>query len=163
MAIRKALVLDDDLRVREIGNGDTLEITGSVSTVLSAENTQGTTITRLDVVYTKSDGSVALARANASATTEVTGLVRDTSIADQAVGFIQTNGIIEAETTDWDAITGQTSGLTPGSYYVLDPDVAGQMLPRSSASVSAGEFVSVVGKAVSATEFKIEPLPAIGR
>lgn len=121
------------------------------------ENSSGGNITWLQTVYVKSDGTVAPARANASGTAEAAGLVAQPTIANEAEGTIQTNGRIEADTEDWDAVTGQTGGLSPGKFYILSPDTAGQMIPIDSDTITAGQYITVVGKALTTTAFKIEP------
>lgn len=160
---RKVLVFDSNNRISELPSGDTFSVPGSAQMVFSAANANAGTINKGQVVYTKSDGGVDLARANASGTTEASGLVADATIANGATGLIQSNGNMTMDTEDWDAITGQTGGLTPGAYYIVDPDTAGKMIPRNTATITAGEFIALVGKALSATEFKIEPAEAQAR
>jgi hypothetical protein len=104
-------------------------------------------------VYLKADGTVDLAEANAQATTDVFGLVKDTSIAAGDPGNILTDGTLTALTTDWDAVTGGSGGLTPGAVYFLDPATAG--LLTASAPTTAGQFVVRVGKAISATKMDL--------
>lgn len=51
---------------------------------------------------------------------QVLGMVIDAAIAVSAVGRIQTFGTVTLTTAQWDARTGGSGGLTPGSYYYQD-------------------------------------------
>jgi hypothetical protein len=96
---------------------------------------------------------VAKAQANAIATAKVAGLILDASIADGATGGALTDGRITATTTQWDAVTGQTGGLTPGARYFLSAASAG-MLTTTPPSVD-GQVIAPIGTARSTTEFEI--------
>jgi len=93
------------------------------------------------------------AQANALATAKVLGLVADVSIAAAAQGNVLTDGRLSATTTQWDAVTGETGGLTPGARYYLDPATAG-MLTQTVPSAD-GEVVAPVGTAKSTTELEV--------
>jgi hypothetical protein len=110
-------------------------------------------------VYTDVANGVDLARADASGTVEVLGLVQEVSIGAAASGFIQTDGILSATTTQWDAVAGTTGGLTPGAVYYLSEVTAGLLTETAPTSVS--EFVLRVGKAISTTELEISILQPI--
>lgn len=76
------------------------------------------------------------------------------AIADAAIGFAvnyRTSGCFELTTAEWDAVTGGSGGLSPGSTYFLDP--TNGMLTTSP--TDAG-FLVQVGRALSSTEFAIE-------
>jgi hypothetical protein len=60
------------------------------------------------------------ANAGAAGTKGVLGLVIDAAIAVSATGRVQTAGLVTFTTAQWDSITGQTGGLTPGTLYYLD-------------------------------------------
>jgi hypothetical protein len=104
-------------------------------------------------VYTKVNGNVDLARANASGTTEVLGLVHDTSIAASASGNILVDGVLTATTGQWDAVTGDSGGLTPGSIYYLSAATAGNL--TKTAPTTVGQYVVRVGRAISATKMDL--------
>ena len=110
-------------------------------------------------VYVKSNGNVDLARANAAGTTEVFGLVRDTSIATTASGKVVLSGIVIATTGQWDAVTGGSGGLTPGADYFLDAATAGML--TTTAPSTGGQYVAAIGKALSTTKMKLAVQPTI--
>lgn len=102
-------------------------------------------------VYSSAAGAVKLANANAAGTTTVVGLVKDVSIASSAAGAIANSGFLEATTTQWDAVTGQTGGLTFGATYYLDNTTAGKITSTPPAS----GYVVAVGVAMSTTKMAI--------
>lgn len=110
-------------------------------------------------VYVKSNGNVDKAQADSSSTVVVIGLVTDASIATTASGNVAIDGIVTATTGEWDTITGDTGGLTPGAFYLLDPNTAGML--TTTAPTTSGDFVAVVGIAISSTKLKLHPQPTI--
>lgn len=110
-------------------------------------------------VYTKANGNVDEALADAAATTVVTGLVSDESIATTASGDVQCDGILTATTTQWDAVTGKVGGLSINSKYYLDPDTAGQL--TDTAPTTTGDYVAPIGLALSTTELCIRITPTV--
>lgn len=93
------------------------------------------------------------AQADALATAKVLGLVADVSIATTAQGNVQTDGRLFATTAQWDAITGQTGGLTPGARYYLSAATAG--LLTTTPPSADGSVIAPVGQAKSTTEMEI--------
>lgn len=110
-------------------------------------------------VYVKSNGRVDKARANAIGTCTTLGFVRDTSISAAASGNIQFHGIITATTGQWDAVTGGSGGLTPGSYYYVSSATAG--LLTTTAPTTTGDVVKEGLFAISTTEALIVQTYAI--
>jgi len=159
LAERKPLVINAG-QIQQIQTGDTLDVnlTGEVDTV-SLENENAGTIVIGCPVYCSDVDKVDKAQANAVATVEVLGLVQDVTILTTASGNIQTDGVLTATTGQWDAITGDTGGLTAGSVYYLDPDTAGML--TTTVPPDAGDFVLRVGKAISATGLEISILNAV--
>lgn len=104
-------------------------------------------------VYCESAGKVDLAKADASATVQAIGLVKDVSIAASAGGDIQTDGVLVATTAQWDAVAGTTGGLTPGSVYFLSATTAGKL--TETAPTTIGHYVVRVGVALDTTEMEI--------
>jgi hypothetical protein len=104
-------------------------------------------------VYMKADGNVDLAKADAQATADVLGLVKDASIAAAASGNVLLDGVLTSTTDQWDAVAGTTGGLTPGAVYFLSAATAG--LLTATAPSTAGQFVVRVGKALSATKLDL--------
>jgi hypothetical protein len=108
-------------------------------------------------VYSSAAGAVNLANANAAGTMGVVGLVSATSIANGAAGLVAMDGVLTATTTQWDAVTGQTGGLTFGSVYFLSNTTAGALTTTAPAS----GYVVPVGRALSTTQMKIHIGPSV--
>jgi len=160
MALRKPLVIVSG-QIQQIQSGDVLDaaVTGEVD-VVSLENDTGAAAIVIGApVYCKSAGKVDNAQADAVATVEVIGLVQVVTIAYESSGNIQTDGVLAATTGQWDAVTGDTGGLTAGSVYYLDPDTAGML--TTTAPSADGDFVVRVGKATSTTDMEISILNAV--
>jgi len=117
-------------------------------------NGNASSIVRGMAVYiTVAGGTVDKAQANAAGTTPAWGLVADASIANGASGVIQTEGVLTATTGEFDAVTGDTGGLTPGSTYWLSSATAGRITKTFPSSAA---YAQKVGVALSTTMFKIE-------
>lgn len=110
-------------------------------------------------VYSSANNTVDKAKGDAVGTTNVIGLVADTSISAAAVGGIQMDGVLSATTTQWDAAAGTSGGLTKDVFYYLSAATAGVL--TSTAPSVAGQFIVCVGIAISTTEMKINLLPRI--
>lgn len=158
MASRKPLVLVDGL-VRQLPSGDTLDAASSEVDVISLTNAGAGAAPIGSPVYISAANSFALARANAGVTARPIALVKDASVAAGAAGLVQTDGVLEATATQWEAITGQPGGLTPGSVYFLSAATAGRL--TTSAPTNSGEYVVRVGVAVSTTGLEISIHPEI--
>ncbi len=158
MALRKPLVIVDG-RIRQIAASDTVDAQISEVDVVNQQNNNAGAIVIGSPVYNDGAGTVDLALADAAATVEVLGLVKDVTIAAAASGAIQTDGIMAATTAQWDVITGDTGGLTAGSVYYLDPSTAGKL--TKTAPTAVGDFVVRTGKAISTTEMEITILQPI--
>ena len=146
---RKPLVLGDNGGMEQLQPGDIIDV-GAAKQVFTATNSNGGAITVGQVVYVDGAGSVDLAQANATATSNVIGLVNDTSIASTSAGIIMTDGVIES--ADWTAVIGVAS-LTAGSTYFLDPVLAGGL--TVTPTTTAGNSLVRVGVALSATSLEI--------
>lgn len=151
-----------ELKVRDAGGTVTVisdAAAGGASLEVSKTNDNAGTINIGQPVYSKSDGDVDLARANAAGTAEVLGLVSDTTILTTAAGDIQTAGTLTATTGQWDAVTGQSGGLTSGAVYFLSAATAG--LLTTTAPTTVGQLVTRVGIAHSTTKMEIRVTSAI--
>lgn len=158
MAAKKPLVITNG-RIEQLQSGDTLDAAVSEVDVVSKTNANAGSIVIGQVVYIKTNGQVDLARANASGTMQVLGLVKDASIASAAAGIIQTDGVLAATTGQWDTVTGGSGGLTVGSTYYVSAATAGAL--TTTAPTAAGEFVQQVGIAISSTELEITILTQV--
>lgn len=110
-------------------------------------------------VYVSTAGHVDKADAGATSTTRVIGLVADLGIATTATGNIAVSGILVATTGQWDAVTGQTGGLTAGAVYYLSDGTPGTL--TTAAPTTTGSYVAPIGIALSATQIKIQVDPTI--
>lgn len=128
---------------------EAVAVAGTPESTIEAGNGGVGAITRGQPVYMASDGDVELARANSTSTSVLVGFVQDASIDAAASGVIQTDGIITNETEDWDAITGGSGGLVPGTVYFISTATAGSL--TSTLPTGAGNVVAPVLLGVSST------------
>ena len=157
MATKKPLVLGNDGRIEQLQSGDNLANVGGDNIATLTNGNAGAAII-CEVVYaTNTADTFDKAQANASGTVEAIGLVADTAIASSAVGSVQTGGTFTATTAQWDAVTGESGGLTPGTKYFLSEATAGQL---STAAPSTG-FIKQIGTALSATDLLLQFGPTI--
>lgn len=159
MALKIPLVLTSG-QIQQLQAGDSLNASCNEVDVISMTNSNAGAIVICAPVYVDGAGTVDLAQADAAATTEILGLVAvSPSIGIAGSGNIQTDGILAGSTDQWDAVTGDAGGLTPGSVYYVDPDTAGML--TTTAPTTAGDFVIRVGVALSTTEMDITATPPI--
>lgn len=114
-------------------------------------NGQGGSLVICAPVYIKSDGTIAKAAYTSVALSLWIGLVYDTSIANGDVGYVQTGGIFEATTAQWDTVTGGSGGLTPGAAYYVG---AAGLLTATKTTTST-QVPTLVGIAHSATKLQL--------
>lgn len=147
MAVKKPLVLNN-------GQIEQLQTTDSLATAeaLQLTNNNAGSIVIGTPVYVVAADAVDKARANATGTKDVFGLVTDTTIATGATGGIQTDGVLTATTGQWDAVAGTTGGLTFNTRYYLSQATAGLL----TATAPSSGWVQEVGIALSTTELKID-------
>lgn len=153
MAIRSPLVIGSNGRPQQLQSGDSIAVPTTQTNTQALINNEVASIPIGTPVYLQAAGAVKKAQANAGATARVVGLVYDASIAASASGSIATDGVLSATTTQWDAITGQTGGLTFGSLYFLDPATAGKL--TATPPTTAGQYNTLVGFALSSTVMDI--------
>ncbi len=155
MAIKKPLVLNSTTnKPEQLQTGDTLA--DNVNKYQLINGNAGTLII-CTPVYISAAGTMDKARANAAGTSNCIGLVMDATILTTASGYIAFQDIMVATTAQWDAVTGQTGGLTPGDTYFLDEATAGKL---KTGAVATG-YVQEVGTATSTTEMLIAPTQPI--
>lgn len=147
MAKKKPLVLTNG-QIERLQPGDRLDLANSATKT----NNSGSTINIASPVYV-SGTDVELAQANAQSTVRVAGLAGATTTNGSDLEVVA-DGVFTATTGEWDAVTGETGGLTPGEDYFLDASAAGAL--TQTAPDSSGEFVLRVGHALSDTEMEIE-------
>lgn len=158
MPTRKPLVIIDG-QVQQLPAGDTLDAAAAEVDVVLLNNAGGLAAPIGTPVYVSAANSFQSARANAGATVEVLGLVRDASVAPAANGSIQTDGMLTATAGQWDVITGGSGGLVSGSTYFLDAANAGKL--TTVAPTQTGQYVVRVGRAINTTSLEISIYPPI--
>lgn len=115
---------------------------------VSLTNQTGATIEKFKAVYkTTTADEIAKANANSASTFRSIGLA-SAAINDTSSGTIIVNGTITGTTGEWDAVTGQTGGLTPGSVYFLSNSTAGNL---TTTAPSTG-YICRVGIGLSTTQ-----------
>jgi len=140
-------------RIERLQSGDTLDADVVEIDLIEMNNGNASPITIGQAVYVDGNDSVDIAKADAAATMDMIALVKDVSIAASANGMVQTDGILAATTAQWDAVTGDTGGLTAGTVYYLDASTAGSI--TSTAPTTVGQFVVQLGRGLSTTEMEI--------
>ena len=125
-------------------------ITSAVTQTLLTNN-QGSTVNIGQAVYTDSSGTFKLAQANSSSSRLCVGIIMDTTIASAASGNIAVAGIVTATTTQWNAVTGGGSGLTPGAKYYLSGTNAGGL----TTTVPSTNYLIFMGIALSTTQLEL--------
>lgn len=150
MVLRKPLVLNNG-QTEQLQPGDLLDV--DHLDVKNRTNNSGSAIPKATPVYSSSATEIEEAQADAQGTIRVMGLTVE-AIADTASGGVGVDGIVTATTGEWDAVTGETGGLTPGANYFLSAASPGML--TQTAPTTPGAFVVRVGYALSATEFEIE-------
>lgn len=149
MATRKPLVLVNGL-IQQLQAGDSLNVPQSGGDIVSQTNDEAGAIVIGTPVYNDVNDGVKKAKADASGTKDVIGLVYDASITNGVAGNIQVSGVMTATTGQWDAVFGTTGGLTKGTRYFLSAATAG--IGTSTATSTTGQYVVQLGIAMSTTE-----------
>lgn len=154
MASVKPIVQKNGL-LQQLQAGDTLSVPTSEAPIIQLTNGESGAITICQVVYISAADTVKKAKADASGTTFVIGLVADASISASTAGSIQVGNIFTATTAQWDAVAGTTGGLTQNTIYYLSDTTAGSM--SATAPSTVGHYVNPIGIALSTTELKLFP------
>jgi len=124
----------------------TVNATDQIVTSMTNGNAGAIAIGR--VVYCSGANTFNLANANSFATALAIGIVTNTTVANGAAGNIAVSGVITATTTQWDAVTGQSGGLTTGAKYYLSNTTAGAMTTTAPTS----GVLAPIGIALSPTK-----------
>ena len=141
MAEQRAIVWRTDVSPNRLGRllaGDTLSGAGATFVV---GNNQGAEMVKCQPVYVSGPGHISLARADMLVTARVVGLVASDTIANGDPGNVQVVGELVATTGQWDAVTGQTGGLTPAANYYLSNTDSGMLTttpPSSGVNIQVG-------------------------
>lgn len=114
----------------------------------------GIALVKCNLVRVQMDGSFRRGRAlgTSDAVRRMVGLCYDDEIPDGQVGRVQYAGPLTATTTQWDVVTGQTGGLTPGRLYYASTDFGLITLtPRQD----PGDWIYEVGVSLTPTTMLI--------
>ena len=142
------------------GNAPTWQPNTSVAPTITKTNNDSVPLTKGMPVYISSAGNVTRALAISFAQSLSIGLVTDNSVGIGSPATILNSGIITATTGDWDALTGSVGGLVEGSLYYLGTTFG--TLLTTTAPTNTGDFVVVLGIAVSSTQLIINISLPIG-
>lgn len=149
MSVKIPLVLATDGRPEQLQSGDSVASSGAATDSM----TPASNMAIGQVVYCSGAAAATKARANGSPQTFAVGLCQ-AALTSGIAGNVQLNGVLSLTTSQWDAITGQSGGLTSGATYYLDPTTAGMMTP--TCPTAAGQYVCITGRALSTTDFQIK-------
>jgi len=157
-AYRPLVIIGGD--VTQLPSGDTILGAAEETSLGSFQNDTLSAVPFGTPVYCSSAGKFTPARANAKPTAQVFALVRDASIGGSASGSLQASAFLSGTVSQWNAVTGGSSGLTPGANYFLSADTAGRL--TTTPPSADGSFVVKIGQAITATMMAITISPAIG-
>lgn len=147
-----SVTVDTYGRVTSGSSGSSSLVTDSFT-----NNNAGTIVIGRAVYATTTTDKVDLAIANSATAAQAIGLVAATSIASSASGAIAFAGIMSATTTQWDVVTGQSGGLTPGAMYFLSNTTAGAL---TTTAPTTG-YITPIGRALSTTKMALRFDPSI--
>jgi hypothetical protein len=134
-------------------NQNTTGAAGSIKDgpeTVTLQNSEVVTVAPGTPVYSSGANAFLRANGNAGNTSGVIGLA-SAGIAAAANGGIATGNVLTLTTAQWDAITGQTGGLTQSINYFLNTTTIGLL----TSTVPTTGYLIVVGQALSATTMLI--------
>jgi hypothetical protein len=160
MAVKKVLVMGTNGHPENLQAGDSISVSSTSTEVETLTNAVASAVVIGTPIFISAADAFTAARANASATAKVHGIVFDApSIAASSPGQIATDGVVTASTGQWDVVTGQTGGLTAGADYFLDAAAVGKL--TATPPSAAGQFNVYIGRAKSATDLSLSIRPSI--
>ena len=140
--------------IQQLQQGDTLDAPQSGGDVISLTNNEAGAVVIGTAAYIDAVSGFKKAKADASGTSDVIGLIaKSPSITNGTSGSVMVNGVLVATTAQWDAVTGQSGGLTFNTAYFLSPTTAGLITITEPSTV--GQYVVYIGRAISTTEMMI--------
>src|SRR5205823_113544 len=123
MTLRTPIVLVSGV-FQQLQAGDTLNAPQSGESIAQTNDESGSIVIGTPVYSDANDG-VKKAKADASATKDVLGLVTNVTVSAAASATIQTSGLMSATTGQWDTAFGTSGGLTKGTRYFLSATTGG--------------------------------------
>lgn len=161
MAVKQLLAYYSGI-AKQLQAGDTFSAPMAVQNVRSFTNGEAGPVVIGTPLYISASDTGKKAKADALGTSDVAGLVKDASVASAGTGTCVLDGVLTATTGQWDAVTGQTGGLTPGADYYLDFTTAGKMTTTPPADSDTGKFCIKLGTAWTTTDFEVDTGTIIG-
>jgi hypothetical protein len=153
MAVVTPLKLGSDGNIAQLQAGDTLAVASTNTDLVALTNGEATSVVIGAPAYVSAAGTFKKAQATSATLSKCIGLVYDApSITNAVSGNICTDGLLTATTVQWDAVTGQSGGLTAGSDYFLGATLG---LITVTPLVTAGQYNVKVGKALSTTQMDV--------
>lgn len=161
MALQKPLVLNSSGEIEQLQSGNTLDAPQAGGDDVSLTNANAGSLVIGTPVYISGNDAVDKAKADASGTSKLYGLMVPTSTATATPGAVRRDGVLAATTGQWDTVTGGSGGLVAGTVYWLDPATAGKL--TTTCPTTVGQYACRAGMAISTTELDIQIEPRILR
>ena len=154
MAIRQPIVMNNGV-MQQLQAGDAISVPANTPSIRSITNAESSVAVVFGTpLYASAADQSKRAQANTMTTATVTGLVYDPTIAAGATGYQASSNVLVGTTAQWDVVAGTTGGLAFGQRYFLDPSNVGKI--TSTAPTSAGQYVVLIGIAISTTELELK-------
>ena len=152
MALRKPLVIDAG-QIEQLQAGDTLDASVAGGDRVNLTNDEAGAVVIGAPVYIDANSGFKKAQATTATLKQVVGLVaKDPSIAAATTGSVILNGVLTATTAQWDAVTGDSGGLTFGATYWLSATLG---FITKTAPTTIGQYVVPIGVALSTVDLEI--------
>jgi hypothetical protein len=126
---------------------------------LTLTNGDSVNLDGCQVVCSFGSGSCKRAKADALATATAIGLAAVGTNPPLSLMSVLVSGPVTATTAQWDAVTGQSGGLTAGAVYHLSNGTAGWL--TTSVPSTEDHFVVRIGVALSSTTMLLQIQPPI--
>ena len=135
---RKPLIINDSGDFQNLPDGDYLK-EANLPTTLNGN--ASSVVKGTPLYHTSTSDSVDKCFANGSGAMPCCGLAVTTATTGTSIIY-QDSGPLTLTTAEWDAVTGQTGGLTIGAWYYVDNVTAGKLestAPTTGASQKIGQ------------------------
>lgn len=149
-AVYDPLVIQNG-QIRELPSGASINVS---PVIIQMVNSESTAITRGQPVASNASGEAQLCVYDNIAKVRVLGVVFDESVEPGETANIAILGPVEATTDEWDALTGDTGGLSGTAKYYVG-STAGDL--AVTATTTNGTFQAPVGVAMSTTKLFVQP------
>lgn len=144
--IKKPIVITNG-QLEQIQVGDVL---APIPNIFGVTNDDSVAMEVGGTVYISSANMVKYAKADSGTTKNAIAMcIKDMAVS--ATGIVQVDGRLTLTALEWDLVTGDTGGLTPGTPYFLSEVTAGRI---TKIAPTTG-FVVRMGTAISTVNFEI--------